>query len=563
MNYKILAKSLLLLLIIIFTSCESMLDKQYDVQLGKDLILNNSDYMTGLQSNIYFYMPRNNGSSFNCVDNAMLDCATDDGMESSNTSAIHKMTNGAWSPLNVVDDQWSQLYMGIRKCQTFFYYVGQTNVIRNDSVLGNDGKPTDQSNLRNRLIGETYFLQALFYFELIKRYGDVPMITKMLKPDLSELDIPRTPYSQIVDSIVTWCDKAIPALPIQYSDASKGRANKGAALMLKSRTLLYAASALNNPSGDKTKWALAAKAAKDVIDLSESNGNAYTLSATFDTPFFTVFDKELILSSAYVKRNNIESMNTPNGYSRGQGHTNPTQNLVDAFEIKVNGVYVPYDPTNAAHEAKMYSTDRDPRLAGTVLYNGATFKTRNVQTYVGGLDGLNKTIDYTKTGYYLKKFVDPTINLDQNGTNLRAWILFRYAEALLNYAEAQNEALGTPDASVYQRLSQVRVRSMGAAGNLNSTFGWTQDQMRQRIRNERRVEFAFEEHRFWDLRRWNIATDVLSKPIYGINISNGTISATKTRFKVEDRVFDPKMNLCPISQNAALKAPITGQTKGW
>jgi starch-binding outer membrane protein, SusD/RagB family len=563
MNHKILTKILSLLLITLFTSCESMLEKEYDVQIGKDEILNNADLMTGLQSNIYYYLPRNNGSSFNCISSAMLDCATDDGMESSNTSTIHKMTNGAWSPFNVVDDQWSRLYMGIRKCQTFFYYVAQTNVIANDTILGNDGKPTDQSLLRNRLIGETYFLQALFYFELIKRYGDVPMVTKMLNPELTELDIPRTPYSQIVDSIVAWCDKAALSLPIQYSDASKGRANKGAALMLKSRTLLYAASALNNPSNEISKWVLAAKAAKDVIDLSENNGNAYTLNTVFDAPFFTVYDKEIILASAYVKRSDIEFMNTPNGYSRGQGHTNPTQNLVDAYEIKANGVYVPYDPTNPAHEAKMYSVDRDPRLVGTVLYNGASFKTRNVETFVGGLDGLNKTIDYTKTGYYLKKFVNPTINLDENGTSLRAWILFRYAEALLNYAEAQNEALGSPDASVYQRLNQVRVRSMGTAGNLDPSLGWTQDQMRQRIRNERRVEFAFEEHRFWDLRRWDVATDVLSKPIYGMRISNGTASATKTRFKVEDRVFESKMNLCPISQNDALKAPTTGQTKGW
>lgn len=563
MNYKILVKGIALFLIASFTSCQSMLEKEYDVSLGKDQIVNNVDLMTGVLNNVYSYLPRNNGNSFNCVGSAMLDCATDDGMESSNTSDIHKMTNGAWSPLNVVDDQWAQLYTGIRKCQTFFYYINQTTVVPNIEVLGNDGKPTDQSHLRDRLIGESYFLQALFYSELIKRYGDVPMVTKLLNPTQSELDIPRTAYAVIVDSIVKWCDKAAPSLPLQYSDPMKGHANRGAALMLKSRTLLYAASALNNPGNDKAKWLLAANAAKEVIDLSENNANVYVLNAAFDASFFTVFDPEIILPCAYAKRNDIETMNFPNGYSRGQGHTNPTQNLVDAFEINVNGVYVPYDPTNPAHEAKMYGVERDPRLAGTVLYNGVTFKTRKVETFVGGLDGLNKTIDYTKTGYYLKKFVDPALNLDESGTRLHAWVLFRYAEALLNYAEAQNEALGSPDATVYARLNQVRTRSMGAAGSLNLSLGLTQEQMRQRIRNERRVEFAFEEHRFWDLRRWNIATDVLNKPIYGISISNGTASATKMRFKVEDRVFESKMNLCPISQNSALKAPTTGQTKGW
>ncbi len=563
MNYKIFLNGLMLLLITLLFSCTKMLDKEYEVTLGRDQILSDRELMIGLESNIYYYLPRNNGYSFNCIDNAMLDCATDDGMESSGLSTIHKMTNGAWSPQNVVDDQWFQLYAGIRKCQMFLTSIGQTNVVENNEVIGNDGKPTDESHLRDRLIGETYCMQALFYFELIKRYGDVPMVTSLLNPNLSELDIPRTSYDAVVDSIVAWCDKAAPVLPIQYSDASKGRVNKGAALLLKSRTLLYAASVLNNPTNDKSKWVLAANAAKAVIDLSENNGNAYALSSAVDAPFFTVFDKEIILPCAYTNRSDIESLNFPNGYSRGKGHTNPTQNLVDAFEIKVNGVFVPYDPTNPAHESKMYSVDRDPRLAATVLYNGATFKSRKVETFVGGLDGLNKTIDYTKTGYYLKKFVNPSINLDENGTSMHSWILFRYAEALLNYAEAQNEAIGSPDASVYARLSQVRTRSMGAAGNLEPSLGWTQDQMRQRIRNERRVEFAFEEHRFWDIRRWNIGTDILNKPIYGLKISNGTTSAIKERFKVEDRLFEPRMNLCPISENAALKAPTTGQTKGW
>ncbi len=555
-------KILFLIVTITLSSCESLLNKQFDDTLSDSQILRDPSLMMGMQTSIYNYMPRND-FSYNIIGGAMLDCATDDGMESSGSSDIHNMTNGAWSPNKTIDDQWWRLYAGIRKCYLFFKYIDQSTVT-NNIVLDANGKPTENSQLRERLKAETVFLKALFYSELLKRYGNVPMVTSILAPDTTKLDIARTPYATVVDSIVRWCDQAAAVLPVIYSDGAKGHATKGAAMMLKSRTLLYAASPLNNPTNDKEKWRLAAEAAKAVIDFSESNGNLYVLNTNYAAPFSTPFDKEIIMPDKYYNRNDIEFSNVPNGYSKGQGHTNPTQNLVDAFEIKINGVYVPYDPTNLAHEAKMYSVDRDPRLAATVLYNGVSFKTRNVETFVGGLDGLNKTIDYTKTGYYLKKFVLPEINLDL-GTAMkpRAWILYRYAEALLNYAEAENEYLGTPDASVYQRLSQVRVRSMGVAGNLDASLNWTQDQMRTRIRNEQRVEFAFEEHRFWDVRRWNKGVELFNAPVYGISITKTGTTLTSTRFKVEDRIFSSKMNFCPLSQYSVLKAPITGQTDSW
>jgi len=562
MKSKKLIKCLLLTAIIALSSCDSLLNKQFDDTLSDSQILRDPALMMGMQTAIYNYMPRND-YSYNIIGGAMLDCATDDGMESSGSSDIHNMTNGAWSPNKTIDDQWWHLYAGIRKCCLFFKYIDQSTVT-NNIVLDANGKPTENSQLRERLKAETVFLKALFYSELLKRYGNVPMVTSVLAPDTAQLDIPRTPYATVVDSIVRWCDQAAAVLPIIYSDGAKGHATKGAAMMLKSRTLLYAASPLNNPANDKEKWRLAAEASKEVIDLSESNSNLYMLNASFAAPFSTPFDKEIIMPGKYFNRNDIEFNNVPNGYSKGKGHTNPTQNLVDAFEIKVNGVYVPYNPLDPSHEVKMYSVDRDSRLAATVLYNGATFKSRKVETFIGGLDGLNKTIDYTKTGYYLKKFVLPEINLDLGVvTKPRAWILYRYAETLLNYAEAQNEYLDAPDASVYQRLSQVRVRSMGAAGNLDPSLNWTKDQMRARIQNECRVEFAFEEHRFWDVRRWNKGLELFNAPVYGISITKSGTVLTSTRFKVEDRIFSPQMYFYPISQYSVLKAPITGQTDSW
>ena len=176
---------------------------------------------------------------------------------------------------------------------------------------------------------------------------------------------------------------------------------------------------------------------------------------------------------------------------------------------------------------------------------------------------MNKTLDYTKTGYYLRKFLNPNIDLDLGtATQQRAWIHFRYPEALLNYAEAMNEYLDAPDQTVYDRLNQVRMRAMGDAGKLEMGQ-LDKAEMRKRIRNERRVEFAFEEHRFWDIRRWKMGEELLNVPIHGIRIEKNGSSTTYTRFEVETRIFDERMYLCPISTYSVLKAPQTGQTPGW
>ena len=561
MNLNRIKISLLLSVCLLMASC-GFLDKDLDDTVTDEQILRDPTLMGGLLINIYNYIPRND-NSFNCIDGAMLDCATDDGIDSSPSSDIHNMNNGAWGPSKVIDDQWGRLYYGVRDCALFFSYIDRSNV-PDTEVLDNDGMPSEDSNLKSRYKAEAKVLRALIYSELIKRFGDVPLVVDLLDPNAEELNLPRTPYAEIVDSIVKWCDEAIPYLPLKYSDSTQGRVTKGVALMVKSRTLLYAASKLNNPENNKDKWKKAADAAKEVIDLSEQNGNLYVLNKDFSAPFSKPFDPEIIFPCKYYQRNDIELNNTPNGYDRGGGRTNPTQSLVDAYEIKINGTYVSYDPQNAEHLNKRYSADRDPRLAKTVLYNGAVFKQRPVETFVGGRDGLNLRQGFTRTGYYLRKFLSEDIDLNADNSTLpRAWIFFRYAEALLNYAEAQNEYLDTPDQSVYSRLNQVRKRSMGDAGVI-SAGTLDKDEMRKRIRNERRVELAFEEHRFFDIRRWDEGINYFNKPVYGMKVTKiGNSSYSYEQFKVEERIFDPKMNMFPLSQSAVLKAPLTGQTKGW
>lgn len=547
--------------LMLFSSCESMLEKEFDDTLTMDQVKQDVDLLSGLLWSAYSGLPRND-ASFNCVGDAMLDCATDDGMESAVASDIHKMTKGAWGPTQVIDDQWSRLYSGIRKCQLFLSCVDESDVISNNEILDPiTGKPTENSKMKDRMKSEALFLQAFMYAELIKRYRDVPFVNSVLDSDPEALDMPRTPYDVIVDSIVAWCDRAALNLPNTYASSTRGHATRGAALMLKSRVLLYAASPLNNPTNDRERWKRAADAAMAVITFSEENRNVYKLNANFANVFTTVYDPEIIFACQYQNRNDVEFMNVPNGFSKGEGHTNPTQDLVDAFEVKVGNKYVPYDPATMSDD-QMYQ-NRDPRLGATVLYNGASFKGRFIETFVGGLDGLNKTLEYTKTGYYLRKFLNPNIDLDLGtATQQRAWIHFRYSEALLNYAEAMNEYLDAPDQSVYDRLNQVRMRAMGDAGKLEMGE-LDKVSMRKRIRNERRVEFAFEEHRFWDLRRWKVGMETLNGPIHGIRIEKNGGNTTYTRFEVETRIFDERMYLCPISTYSVLKAPQTGQTPGW
>lgn len=542
-------------LLTMLTGCEGLLERDYDDTLTEEMILNNKDYAIGLQTACYRFMPRARWS-FNCVDHAMLDCATDDGVYSESAGTINSMVNGSWSANTLVDDQWSTLWQGVRKCNLFLS-VADRSVIPNDEVLDGNGLPAEDNRLRDRLKAETYFIRAFIYFDLACRYRDVPMVTEVLGVE-DNLDLPRTDFSVIIDSIVCWCDRAAAVLPLEYADMTKGRATKGAALMLKSRALLYAASPLFNPEGNVEKWRQAADAARAVIELSEKNGNLYQLVPLKDI-FFREFNDEIIFPGEYAKRNDVESENLPNGFTNGKGRTNPTQNLVDAFEIKVGDTYVEYDPSNADHVARMYSEDRDPRLANTVLFNGASFAGRTIQTYVGGLDGINTREGYTKTGYYLRKFVDPTVNLITGTTRNTAWIHFRYAEALLNYAEAQAHVSLTNE--VYDRLNEVRMRSMGEAGKI--PYGsLTQPQMIEKIHHERRVEFAFEEFRFWDVRRWKLAESLFNEPVYGIRFDSAADSEGEI-FKVQERLFSTPMYFCPIGTMSVEKAPTTGQTPGW
>nr|MBA4166766.1 RagB/SusD family nutrient uptake outer membrane protein [Chitinophagaceae bacterium] len=244
----------------------------------------------------------------------------------------------------------------------------------------------------------------------------------------------------------------------------------------------------------------------------------------------------------------------------GWGGTQPTQNIVDQYEM-TDGL--PYDVSPLYNPNDPYK-NRDPRFGASILYDGTTWNGREIELKSGGTEGMGTANDATKTGYNLRKFMDPSIISTDAGNGYNDWILLRLGEVLLNYAEAQNEAVG-PDASVYDAVNAVRGRQSVSMPPLAAGLG--QSDMREKIRHERTIELAFEEDRFFDLRRWKnasgnyLADSALNQPVYGMKISNDR--STHTRFKWEDRIYLPKLRLLPVPQSELNKNPNLAQNPGW
>jgi hypothetical protein len=240
---------------------------------------------------------------------------------------------------------------------------------------------------------------------------------------------------------------------------------------------------------------------------------------------------------------------------------------VDAYEVKVNATTaVPFNWNDPVMAANPYATNRDPRLFQTVVVNNSAFGTVSgrsnvVQLWNGGLDAKPIT-NASKTGYYLRKYQIESINLNNGNTGVHAWIIFRYPEIYLNYAEALNEwSPGHADIKLF--YDKVRSRTGVAMPGLPA--GLTQAEVKEKIRNERRVELAFEDHRNWDVRRWMQAPAYFGTPLRGVNITRDAITGvfTYTPIIVEQRTFSPKMYLYPIPQTDLNISPALVQNPLW
>src|SRR2546430_16056231 len=411
-----------------------------------------------------------------------------------------------------------------------FSRIRQTNIFLSKI----DGTTFDAA-LKQRMKGEVFFLRAHFYHNLMRMYGGVPIITKVYGLN-EDYQAARNTFQETVAFIVANADSAAALLPLSYSGADVGGATKVAALAVNARVRLRAASELYNmnpcgqsencyasPQDRAALWRAAKDAAKAVMDLGiyslfrPSPANAQEAAKNYGDLFLQTMSEEVILSRFFLSTRddgyNPGLHNGPNGFHTWGGNT-PIQNLVDDYRMTDGSKF---DWNNPAHAAAPYS-NRDPRFYASIAYDGSFWRPRPddvqkldpvgiIQTFralttdsgvVAGLDTRDSPIENWNggySGYYIRKFINPSINA-QFPKEQVPWIFFRYGEVLLNYAEASIELNEVGDALA--ALNQIRRR----AGMPDLVAG---PDLRDEYRNERRIEMAFEEHRFFDVRRWIIA----------------------------------------------------------
>jgi len=559
----------LTLLLVALSGCEKFLDRDLESNYKEEDVFVNYDRMQQAGFGVYAFLYNRFG--FQRIDNAMLASACDEADHADINSDIQKFNMGTWNATTNPEDCWGPFYQGIRRANLFLEESAdyEEALYRDTLIPANKDEYKAQIRDITWLRAETRFLRAYYYFELIKRYGGVPLIDRTSYTDEELTKLPRASFDDCVAFIEKECDATYADLKDTWvgfdNNKWRGRVTKGVALALKARLLLYAASPLHNPTNAVEKWEKAAQAAYDVIAL-----NKYALHSNYKDLFRlgngADGNPEVIFAQQGWARNDFEKMNYPIGYPQGgQGSTCPSQNLVDAYEMKATGELI--GTPGSGYDPQHPYAGRDPRLAMSILTNNTTLMGRPLECWVGGVDGLGKP-KATTTGYYLRKFVDENLDLTKNQSSVHIWILFRYAEVLLNFAEAMNEAYGPETSHGYSLTAKRAIDMVRQRSGVEMPIlapGLSQEEMRERIRNERRVELAFEEHRFFDVRRWKIAEQTENKPVMAMRITKtGTGEFNYVAVKAEDRSFDKKMYLYPIPETEVLKSGGTlKQNEGW
>lgn len=428
-----------------------------------------------------------------------------DNSASWNTIAVglHSSSTGG-----IISARWSHSYAGIGRCNSLIQRV--------------DEVPMDES-AKDRMKGEALYLRALFYFNLITYWNDVPLITDPPNP-AEQSELLRNKRSEVVVQMLDDLDKASKLLPISYSSNDIGRATKGAALTLKAKILLFEASPLFNEKQDGEKWKAAADAAKEVIELA---GEAqYDLYPDYRGLFLpenennteVIFDVQFIFPDL---GNSFDLIN------RQYNNNAPTLDLVNAYSMK-NGLPIT-DPSSGYDSENPYA-NRDPRLKATVVYPGDMYMGEVVSNTRFAITGFG----LKKYGIYTESKPNPDLADLKAGQSFTNYIVLRYADVLLMYAEATNEYSG-PDNSVFEAVNRVRKR----AGMPDVPNTLSKSEVRKAIQHERRIEFAGEGYYYNDIRRWKLAEEVMNSGVY-----------TWDNKIIEDRSFNPQRDYWwPITQN--------------
>lgn len=403
-----------------------------------------------------------NQYSIGGVNLVFSETATPNAYNYNNTGGWRVIGNGTVNSINspIVNGKWGACYQGIGRCNTFISNSPSFNM----SEISEDD--------RNEMVGEAKFLRALYYFDLTTMYGDAPLILD--KPDVNTQSyLPRDPKEKIVDQIIKDLNEAFDALPSKASVS--GRATKWTAKALLARVYLY-----------NERWEEAENAAKEVMD-----SRLYSLYPHYRNIFLTENNEEILFSVQYQYPNYRHQGDGLDIVLRQYNTIAPTLDLVKAYEMT--------DGTPYTDDKDLY-TGRDPRMGMTIVYPGSTF-----------MGELITETKYPNTGYTFKKYCRyDEAAATQDDRNECDIIILRYADVLLMYAEARNERLGTPDQEVFDAVNEVRQRPTVDMPKIEGSL--TKEEMRERIRHERRIEFAGEGWYYNDIRRWKIAPDVMNTP---------------------------------------------------
>lgn len=549
---------------------------------------------------IYSTLP----NGYNRVGNDFLDAATDDAVSlyMDSDPDVLRLQTGRYTASNQVtsDMNWGTWYQSIRKCNIFINNIDRvpfnTKYVNSETYTDADGQEVVG---RERPMGSSYkaearFLRAFFYFQLLERYGGVPLVGDKVFDINDNLELPRNTFEECVNYIVDELDNikdSLRSLPMRDATAFAHVPTKQACLALKIRVLLYAASPLFNGQTleqgnpyvgytdyDASRWTRVAEEAKAFVDAygiistrRSMNKNKFQLPEGYHNVFINYFTgdiREVIFFRNNGNGTSVERNNGPLGFTGnklGNGRTNPTQNLVDAFLMKDGK---PRGESVYAYDPQHPYDNRDPRLESIVLHQGSQWLATLLDTYQGGANNPSGSGRYNQTSYYMCKFMNDFKTANEYGSHNELWIYLRFAEVLLNFAEAANESDKRNEYmdDIINYLIPIRYRA-GIEPGSDKRYGldptMTREQMREVIHNERRCEMAFEEQRYYDIRRWREAEQIFKKPLQGMQVVKGTSQVVYTPIDILKVEWSDKMYLYPIPYTEVNKNRNMVQNPNW